>query len=81
MPGNFRELGVITEIKLTAEAACTTVFGVGAIKLAESAIAHISRGDIPNAVWEAAGTILGIGIAVISGRVALKTADNTSQNK
>ena len=81
MPVNFRELGVITEIKLTAEAAFTTIFGVASLIFADLTITNAGKGDIPSAVWEAAGTILGVGLAVITGRAALKTANSAPQNK
>lgn len=78
---NFCESEIGQQAVITAETAFSTMSAVFGIWLAQLVAADIGRGDLPNAAFEAAGTILGVALAVISGRAALTNAENTPQTK
>jgi hypothetical protein len=81
MSRNFRESEIGRGLMLTPEAGFIIFFATTGIWFAQSVVADFGGGDFPKTLFEAAGTILGIALAVIGGRTALKTADNTPQNK
>ena len=80
MVRNFQESRIARNVILTTETGYMIFSATAGIVLAQLAVTDIGRGDIPNVVFEAAGTILGAALTVFSGREVIATANNTSVN-
>ena len=81
MSRNILESGTAQDVMLTAETVCMIFSACAGLKLAELVVTDIGRGDLLNTAFEAVGVILGVALAVISGKAALENADSTPQNK
>ncbi|MGA2967784.1 MAG: hypothetical protein ABSD69_01245 [Candidatus Levyibacteriota bacterium] len=53
---------------------------VASFLLAQCVVIDYGRGDIPNTVFEAAGTILGVALTVIVGKEAVKNLRKLNQS-
>jgi hypothetical protein len=81
MSRNSIESEIVRSIKTMAETAYMTVSASMGIVLARVTVIDIGRSDFPNAVLEAAGTILGISLATLTGKELVKNITSSFQAK